>query len=343
MMKKLIYILVCIISVNSNINAQDQAFTQFFNAPMYLNPGFTGSILEFRAGLNTRLQWPSLDNPFITNAFSLDYNIRGLNSGVGLYVSNDQLGVLNATNFNFLYSYKVNISQKWVVAPGLQYGYALRNSNLSNYVFGSEIVNGQVDSDVENAGTEQVGYFDFGAGVVAFNRQFWFGISVAHLNQPNVSILGDADRLEPTWSIHGGSQIKVNRSIKEKPIEPYFNPSFIYRKQGEFDQLDLGFQFYLDPVMFGAWYRGLALLQDNSIQANSSIALLAGLTFDQFEVGYSYDFIASGIGTRSGGAHEIALIYQFKLINRQKQLKKRQQRQFNSVPPFLREKWWDIN
>ncbi len=338
-----IVLLIFGLSTSNIVCAQDQTFTQFFNAPMYLNPGFTGSVLEFRAGLNTRLQWPSLDNPFITNAFSFDYNIRGLNSGVGIYFSNDQLGVLSSNSFNFLYSYKININEKWVIAPGLQYGYVIRNSNINNYVFGSEIVNGQVDIDVIESGTNQVGYFDFGTGAVAFNRRYWFGFSVAHLNRPNVSILGGEDRIEANWSIHGGAQIKVNNSLREKPINPYFNPSFIYRKQGSFDQLDLGFQFYLDPLMFGVWYRGLAVAQERSIQANGSIGLLTGLTFDQFEVGYSYDFIVSGIGTQSGGAHEIALFYQFKVINRQKQLKKRQRKTFNSVPPFLREKWWDVN
>ena len=124
---------------------------------------------------------------------------------------------------------------------------------------------------------------------------------------------------------------------------PNVNPSFIYRKQGAFDQLDLGFQVYLEPLMFGAWYRGLSVFQNEGIQSNGTLALLTGITFDRFEFGYSYDFLVSGIGSRSGGAHELALIFQFKVVNRAKQLKKRQRKTFNSVPPFLREKWWDVN
>lgn len=323
--------------------SQDQTFTQFFNAPLTLNPGFTGSTLEMRAGLNTRIQWPSLDNSFVTQAFALDYNIRGLNSGVGALISVDQAGALRATSASFLYSYKININNKWVVAPGLQYAYVQRNFNINDFTFGSEIVNGIDDQALVNGGTDRRDYFDFSSGAVIFSRQLWFGFSVAHVNRPNVSITGQEDRLRSSWTIHGGANLKLNTSPKKEKNAPNVNPSFIYRKQGAFDQLDMGFQVYLEPLMFGAWYRGLSVFQNESIQPNGTLALLTGITFDRFEFGYSYDFLVSGIGSRSGGAHELALIYQFKVVNRSKQLKKRQRKTFNSVPPFLREKWWDVN
>lgn len=50
------------------IKAQDIQFSQFYAAPLYLNPAMTGASEMTRIGVNYRNQWPGLDQTF--NAYS---------------------------------------------------------------------------------------------------------------------------------------------------------------------------------------------------------------------------------------------------------------------------------
>ena len=63
---------------------QDMQFSQFYAAPIHLNPAFTGSTEWTRVGVNYRNQWPGLDRSF--NAFSayFDHFIDHKNSGIGV-------------------------------------------------------------------------------------------------------------------------------------------------------------------------------------------------------------------------------------------------------------------
>lgn len=345
-MKRAVLLFFTSILFSVSSPAQDQLYTQFFNAPNLVNPGFTGSALEFKAALNTRVQWPALDIPFINNAVSFDYNIRGFNSGVGAMVVSDRFGDFTSNSFNLLYSYKINLNKKWVVAPGLQFGYVMRNFNQQDFLFGSEIIGNIDDQDFLQYGAWRQNYFDFSTGVLFFNNRYWFGFSAAHLNQPNISMLNNEDLLSTRWSVHAGGKFDIANGmsrLRNKGDLPYVNPAIIYYRQGKVDQLDLGMQLFYEPMVFGVWYRGLAMAQDNAIQPSSSLALLLGVAFERFEFAYSYDFLLSGLGSRSGGAHEISVSYQFKAINRNKQFKRRRGRNHNAAPPFIRERWWDVN
>ena len=48
--------------------------------------------------------------------------------------------------------------------------------------------------------------------------------------------------------------------------------------------------------------------------------ILVGYKIEQFSVGYSYDFTINKLLTSTGGAHEIALIYEF--TNKRKKRKR---------------------
>ncbi len=98
----------------------------------------------------------------------------------------------------------------------------------------------------------------------------------------------------------------------ENPIERSVTPTLNYKRQGKFDQLDIGLYWILDPVMFGAWYRGVPIKHYEANQNNESIVLMAGLHHKNFSFGYSFDFTTSTLGLRNGGgAHELSLIYEW--------------------------------
>src|SRR5687768_15296278 len=80
---RLLTLLLLILLTEGTVTAQDPQFSQFYAAPLYLNPAFAGSTNQARAGVNFRNQWPAIDASFTTLSAYFDYFIEDKNSGVG--------------------------------------------------------------------------------------------------------------------------------------------------------------------------------------------------------------------------------------------------------------------
>ena len=57
---------ICTLLAAPEVNGQDPQFSQFYAAPLYLNPAFAGSTNQGRAGTNYRNQWPAVDANYTT-------------------------------------------------------------------------------------------------------------------------------------------------------------------------------------------------------------------------------------------------------------------------------------
>jgi type IX secretion system PorP/SprF family membrane protein len=320
MMKLNFFIVFMLLS--GNLFSQDPQFSQYYAAPLYLNPAFTGTTQSHRFIANYRNQWPNIARGFVTTAVSYDVDLQQYNSGIGFLATLDQAGTagMKSSQFNFLYSYKWNVSDKWVVSAGLNFGYAFRSIDMNKLVFGDQLLfdsDGTTPSDdpaLYNIGT--VGYFDFNTGVLAYNEYFWFGLSVSHLNTPNQSLLHEESFIPMKTSLHGGVRIPLDNSPQKKGHSAVLSPSFVYKQQGKFDQLDLGMYFIYNPVMIGVWYRGIPVQQnvmDNL--SRDAVVVILGFQFEKFEVGYSYDLTVSELGPDSGGSHELSLNYHLPVVH----------------------------
>ncbi|MTI22576.1 type IX secretion system membrane protein PorP/SprF [Fulvivirga sp. RKSG066] len=317
-MKKLLLTLFAI-GFSLGLYAQDPQFSQFYNAPLYLNPGFTGITPQQRVVLNHRLQWPTLPQAYSTYAVSYEMFVGELKSGFGLMATTDKQGSSGwrTSTASLLYSYKLRVSKDWVVSPGLIFGYG-QQSVGDKLTFGDELDTGvpTSDPDVNRLGT--TGFFDIGSGIILYNRMVWLGFAAYHINQPNRSVLGGEARLPMKMNFHGGMRIPLKTGMKITGKIDYLTPSFIYRSQGPFQQLDLGLQYHIDPVAIGFWYRGIPVprafqleTDEASDNLQDALAFVLSLQFNTFQVGYSYDFTISELGADTGGAHEISIIYEF--------------------------------
>lgn len=303
---------------------QDPQFSQFYASPLYLNPAFAGSTDEARAGMNYRNQWPAMDANFISYSAYFDYMFQDYNSGVGLMLMSDQASNsgLRATTISLQYAYKLRLSKLWAFRPGIQAAYTLKDANFNSYYFNSQWnpVTGSFDgpppaSDLGGGGS---GYFDVSLGGLAYSKNIWLGYSAHHLNQPDQSITGDGDPLKRKHSFHGGYRFMLGSGVirqgyKEVHRERSITPTFQYKFQGDFDQLDVGTYLTLEPMVLGLWYRGLPFKPYEGLRNNEAIVLLIGYTWQGFNMGYSYDYTISQLGSASGGAHEVSISYQFPL------------------------------
>ncbi|MBK7428476.1 MAG: PorP/SprF family type IX secretion system membrane protein [Saprospiraceae bacterium] len=88
---------------------QDPVFSQFYSAPLQINPAFTGNSHGGMMAINYRNQWPSINQAYVTYALSYDQYVPSLNSGFGVFALADDAGrgLLRTYNLTGLYSYRV--------------------------------------------------------------------------------------------------------------------------------------------------------------------------------------------------------------------------------------------
>lgn len=320
---------------------QDPEFSQYYAAPLYLNPAFAGTSVDHRFIVNYRNQWPNIAHAFETYALSYDYNMAHLNSGIGALITTDKAGSasLKSTQFNFQYAYKVRMSDRFVLSSGLNFGVASRSIDFSRLVFYEQLDFSQggdyVPPPPTNFNVENTTYFDFGAGMLLYSRKVWLGFSMAHLNRPNRSLLDEKAQIPVKTSLHGGVRIPLEHSLFKRERTASIAPSFVYKQQGNFDQLDLGTYFFYEPVVIGLWYRGIPLRQNVADNiSHDAVVVVLGFQLQNIELSYSYDVTVSELGGISGGSHEVALKYKIELAT---QVGKRKKERYIPCPTFNRD------
>ena len=85
--------------------AQDVQYSQFYAAPLYLNPALTGGSELTRIGVNYRNQWPGLDQSFNSYSFYIDHYVFDYNSGIGLIFNGNQESMANLSTNEIGLSY----------------------------------------------------------------------------------------------------------------------------------------------------------------------------------------------------------------------------------------------
>lgn len=320
--------------VTEIVTAQDPQFSQFYAAPLYLNPAFAGSTGQARAGLNYRNQWPAIDANFTTMSAYFDYFIEDKSSGIGVLLMRDQEGLagLRSLSLSLQYAYELEISKQIGFRPGFQVGIFNRDIGFDRLTFGDQF-DPSTGEFIDQPTAEQFGgdgnrtFIDLSAGGVLFTKAAWLGFAANHLNKPNQSLIGEESQLPIKLSVHGGFKYfmrsgVVGSGVYARNAERSIAPAFQFRHQGNFDQLDLGLYFTFEPIVIGTWYRGVPFKSVNGFVNNESLVLLLGFVKlgakDAINIGYSFDYTISKLGPGSGGAHEFSLVYTWPMRNPRK-------------------------
>lgn len=321
-MVRKVFLLLFLISVfakENSLKAQDPQFSQYYAAPLYLNPALVGINQKGRMGINYRTQWPNLDANFETFSAYVDYHFEDYFSSAGLIFTKDKEGIagLQSTSIGLQYAYQVQLNYKWTFRPGVQAAYYIRDLNFDKLTFGDQFdQTGQVrpvTGEVFNTGLRAT-FFDVSFGGLLYSPALWIGGAVHHITEPNQSIAGGEAPLPRRISFHGGYRIPLSpQSTRTDVGERSITPSFSYRTQGDFDQLDLGAYFTLDPIMVGLWYRGIPIKSTEGVSNSESLIFMVGLQSQRTTFGYSFDYTLSDLGIGTGGAHEISIAYSFSL------------------------------
>ncbi len=304
--------------------AQDPQYSQFFAAPLYHNPALAGGAFKGRFIGNARMQWPSIPGAFSTASFSYDQFFKQYNSGIGFIATRDKQGTggLVTTSIAAQYSYQVNLTEKWSARGGLNFGYGSRSINWSKLTFPNQLNNSGVAVAPDIPPIQSANYFDAGAGALVYSRYFWAGLSALHMNRPNQALVGGSvgqlAELPMRINLTSGITIPLEkrmygRGYNADNVVKSITPTLLYKRQGNFQQLDIGAYFTVSPLILGMWYRGLPVLKvENSTVLNQdALVFLVGFKREDLSIGYSYDLTIGRLGPGTQGAHEISISYEF--------------------------------
>lgn len=315
-------LLVIHIAINMQAaHAQDPQFSQFYATPIVSNPAFAGSAFRPRAFAQYRTQWPGTGQPLITYVAAGDAYIRKLSGGLGVILQNDRAsgGVVNAFSMSGIYAYHAQLTRKWSANFGGQVGFTSRTVGFNRLIFTEQIdTTGSISlpsQDPVLARGRRTNFADLSLGGVFYDNATWFGLSVHHANQPRQDLEGISDRIPAMITLTAGHAFYFteDRGLKASETAPNITATMLYKRQGPFQQLDIGAYAHLLPAVIGIWYRGLPVLGGaEGITNQDAIVLLAGLRQDNLSLGYSYDINLSGLVPAWGGSHEVSVSYAFK-------------------------------
>jgi type IX secretion system PorP/SprF family membrane protein len=299
--------MLAILLCAGGLRAQDPEFTQFYAAPIYTNPAFAGTAAcGGRVVLNYRMQWPSLPGTFRTFAGSYDQHFDQIGGGIGIMAMQDVAGdgLLKTTALSGIYSYQINVSRKFTMRAAIQATFQQRAVDFNRLRWADQIVarRGFVNPTAENFPSESVSYPNFGAGVIGYTKNFFAGVAVHNLNEPNQSFYGNSDpgtTVPRRFTIHSGLVIPIGPVKRGSDPDMTISPNILFMMQEKFMQVNMGFYINKGPLVAGLWFRQTAPNSD-------AMMALIGFRHNQFKFGYSYDITVSSARAAAAGSHEIS-------------------------------------
>jgi type IX secretion system PorP/SprF family membrane protein len=291
-MKNIYFILtsfIVLFSLTSNAQ-QIPHYTQYMYNMSVINPAYAGARADISAGVLARQQWVGLEGTPETETFF--FNARTFDSvGMGFNVVQDQIGLLEDTNFNIDLSYTMVTSHSSRLAFGIKGGFSNYSNNLS---LGLTPDN---DSYADLSGT----YPNAGFGFFYYTKNYYLGFSVPQLfNTPKFkldpndysSVLNEHQSYFGTF----GYVFQVNENVK-------FKPSTLIKYNADLPlSIDVNANvLFKNQIEFGVSYR-----------YNDSVSGMIALVLSRrFRVGYSYDYTLTNLGNFNSGSHELMLLLDF--------------------------------
>lgn len=319
-MKRLLILATAILALNNTGHAQGMHFSQYYNAPMLLNPANTALMSEtdYRVGANYRSQWAKLPVPYKTMSAYADFQaFRNMNQtnwlGLGFAFYNDQAGdgKLTLTRTEGFIAYHVQMGETSMISAGISGAYGNRSVDFSAFTFDQQWNGFQFDKQTasgENYTHTQTNYYDVSAGInYAFfpNEAFYLkvGVGLAHINQPKESFYGMTNTLNMRPTANIDALLRMRTGV-------ILNPSVYYTTQDGASELVYGFNgsFYIG----GDDKNATDLILGVYNRWDESVIALFGLKWGGLKLTTSYDFTMGDpdLQSQSGGAIEFALVYQ---------------------------------
>lgn len=276
--KKIVYFFIPFtLLFSTGVAAQDMFYSQFNYAPLYMNPAFAGCAKNYlRMSGVAKVQWYNLYRPFRYLSAGADMSIYDGDMrnivNLGATVDHSSKGFLNRTSVSGVLGRSFGIVDEdcapWFLSIALKAGFNIGRVNPDQFLFIDQLdqtgfTGNPSEIDLFTTNNTRT-YFDMSSGAIYCFKNLMIGISVMHLNEPNVSFVGKPEdgRLPRKYCGHV-SWIYDRGDIRIKP-------TFIAQFQGQSSMMTAGalFDFKQIPIELGLWYRN-----NTSLSYNNAISL----------------------------------------------------------------------
>ena len=298
------------------LRAQDILMSQYFSAPLQVNPAMAGISYGPRVTLNYRNEWSSLGNGFNGGFTSYmagyDMHIDAIRAGIGALFVADQLanGIYGTYTAKFMYSQQFKFNHKMALKLGLEGDYIRTQLNW-NQLLWSDMVNPLTgfynNVNVPNPTQEEMpgklynNNGEMAAGAVFFYENYYIGFSAHNFLIHRPSFYNDQSPTPLELVLHMGANLPLNNPRASRN-NIWLSPNVLLMSQGQAYQAEGTLLMGIGIIYFGLGYR-------NVIRNSDAVIGYLGVKKGKFRIGYSYDYTISKLIKQTGGTHELSFTF----------------------------------
>ncbi|MBR4713873.1 MAG: type IX secretion system membrane protein PorP/SprF [Paludibacteraceae bacterium] len=269
---------------------QDLMLSQQLFSRINVNPAGTGNNEKFDVFALGRFQWAGVDHGPKTCLLNFSGYSEQYKSSLGLTVHFDNLGVAHSTtNAQIVYSYHLDITEKYILSMGLSGGANFGYFNPENNILRDEAERNNGITYVKEKTTEVSPDLNFG---LEFTSMHWMvGASCTHL----INDTSTTFRSGRHYYFYGRGFI---------PLTEHFDiaPALVYMHKHKTNVLEINAMAFYNRFIWG----GVTWRPDLSNPADMSMmAITLGLEWNMFRLGYTFDLNMGRYDNLPSNTHEI--------------------------------------
>lgn len=278
----LVMLFITVIQVKAQ---QAFIYNQYMDNLTPINPAY--SLLQKGGAINTLVhkQWVGIQGSPSTYLVNGSLPIEPINATAGLMVSSDVVAIEHLNEVNAFFAKGIRINQGSFLAVSI-------NAGFRNYVAHYSEVD---SSDPAFANDIRETKPNIGFGVMYYSDFYYIGLSVPEFSLRDLgtaSVQNNAS-FNNHYYLSGGIATEINENYKFKYA---------------------GLVYYSNGIPLAAALSGMIFLKSTlglglNYQSNNEVAGILSLNFNQFHVGYSYQFgtTSVNIGGIHNGTNELTL------------------------------------
>lgn len=323
-MRKIISLLFILGLISSVKAQQDSQFTQYLFNGMHINPAYAGYKEDIYVQSFYRSQWAGIKGAPKSFSLSADGAFNDGNVGLGLIVSNDQLGAQSYLTAYANYAYRIRIDDD----EDSQLAFGIAAGIVQMGLDGNKLEGAKPGDGLIPLGSQSTTVPDARFGIYYTNKKYFAGFSATNMLAKYMAKKNTENMMVPVPQPHfyltAGAMFPLNEDVQLKPVILFKDDT-----KGP-SSLDINaFLLLKETIWIGAFYRSSFDLykkdyqKSNLSKQNAIGAILEVFATENVRIGYSYDYSLNKLRDYNYGSHEISLGF---YINRNNNTKDRQLR-----------------
>ncbi|MBP6231432.1 MAG: PorP/SprF family type IX secretion system membrane protein [Paludibacteraceae bacterium] len=259
------------------------------------NPSAIGNNKDIQIFNVNRMQWAGMgfDESQTSTLINVHSYFESIQSGVGLSLSYDELGIANSTlNAKLAYAYNLDLSENSLLSLGLAAGVIHKSFDPARHIW-LHPTDPSIPADILSLTDLDV---DF--GLELSTRYLLVGASSNHLTNIGKEV---SSLIAPTTiNAYARGLVSATKDIMIAPAVVYTNIGMLNQEvevyQNHIVELNAT-AFYKNQYWLGAGYR-----------LNNALSLSAGLEWNKaFRIGYAYELSVGDVSQLTSSTHELML------------------------------------